>query len=63
MMKMEKARRIIEVVVKGSPASSWMRHEGGDWRWRRGSLFTMVKAVMSGRSDELIDPVRTNLWR
>jgi cytochrome c len=26
MMKIEKARRIIEVVVKGSPASSWMSH-------------------------------------
>jgi pyruvate dehydrogenase (quinone) len=26
------------------------------------SLF-MVKAVMSGRGDELIDLARTNLWR
>jgi cytochrome c len=26
MMKIEKARRIIEVVVKGSPANSWMSH-------------------------------------
>jgi hypothetical protein len=29
----------------------------------KGSLFTMVKAVMSGRGAEPIDLVRTNLWR
>jgi pyruvate dehydrogenase (quinone) len=29
----------------------------------KGFTLYMVKAVMSGRGDELIDPARTNLWR
>ena len=29
----------------------------------KGFTLYMVKAVMSGRGDELIDLVRTNLWR
>jgi pyruvate dehydrogenase (quinone) len=29
----------------------------------RGFSLYMVKAVMSGRGDELIDLARTNLWR
>jgi len=29
----------------------------------KGLTLYMVKAVMSGRGDELIDLARTNLWR
>jgi hypothetical protein len=47
----------------GSGSKTRAKVEGGDWRWRRGSLFTMVEAVMSGRGAEPIDLVRTNLWR
>jgi hypothetical protein len=47
----------------GSGSKTRAKVEGGDWRWRRGSLFTTVKAVMSSRGDELIARVQTNLWR
>jgi hypothetical protein len=54
-------------------ARAWSMRSGAAWcfrflqaspsKWRTGFSLFMLKAIMGGRADELIDLPRTNLWQ